>query len=51
MAFETEFRAVDRNLADAMVSGCDQFMVASCVLPLVLCCFFSSLVVVPASFY
>ena len=49
MACETEGRAVNRNLAEAMVSDFDRFIIASCVLPLVLHCFFSTLVGVVAS--
>ena len=44
MACETEWREVDRNLAEAVVLECARFMVASCVLTLVLRCFFSTLV-------
>ena len=44
IAWETEWRAVDRNLAGAVVSDCACFIVASCVLPLMLRCFLSSLV-------
>ena len=49
MACETEWRKVDRNLAEAVVSDCACSMVASCVLPLILRCFFSTLVVVISS--
>ena len=49
MVCETEGRAVNRNLAKAMVSDFDRFIIASCVLPLVLHCFFSTLVGVLAS--
>ena len=44
MACETEWREVDRNLADAVVSDWGLFIVASCVLPLFLLCFFSTLI-------
>ena len=50
ISWETEWRAVDRNLAEAAVSDCACFIVASCVLPLFLHCFFSTLVGVLASF-
>ena len=43
MAFETDCRAVYRNLAEDVVSNCYCFMVSGCVLPLVLRCFFSTL--------
>ena len=49
MACETEWREVNRNLAEDVVSYFYRFMVASCVLTLVLCCFFSTLVGVLAS--
>ena len=49
IAWETEWRAVDRNLAEAVVSDCAQFIVMSCVLPLVLCYLFSTLVCVISS--
>ena len=49
IAYETEWRAVDRNLEEAVVSDCARFIVASCVLPLVLRCFFSALVGVIAN--
>ena len=49
MACETEWRAVDRNIAEAVVLDCAHFIVASCILPLVLRCFFSTAVVVLAS--
>ena len=44
MAWETEWRVVYRNLAEAIVLYFACFTVASCVLPLVLRCFFSTLV-------
>ena len=44
MACDTEWRAVDRNLAEALVSNCSLFIIVSCVLRLVFCCFFSILV-------
>ena len=43
ISWETEWRAVDRNLAEAVVSECARFIVVSCVLPLVLCCYFCAL--------
>ena len=49
IARETEWRAVDRNLAEAVVSKCDQFIFASRVLPLILRYFFSTLFGVLAS--
>ena len=49
MTWETECRAVDRNLAENMVSDYACFIVVICVLPLVLHCFFSTLVGVLAS--
>ena len=49
MACDTEYRAVDRNLAEAVVSDCAHFIVAICILPLVLSCFFITLVGVIAS--
>ena len=45
----TELRAVDKNLADYVLSDCDIFIVASCVLRLVLRHLFSTLVGVLAS--
>ena len=44
MAWETEWREVYRNLAEAIILCCACFTVASCVLLLVLRCFFSTLV-------
>ena len=49
IAWENEWRAVNRNLAEAVVSDCDRFIVASFVLSLILRCFFSILVSVIAS--
>ena len=49
MVCETECRAVDRNLAEDVLSDCDRFMVARCVLTLLLRCFFSTVVGVLAS--
>ena len=49
MACETEWRAVDRNIAEDVVSDCASFMVVSCDLPIVLRCFFTTLVGVLAS--
>ena len=50
IAWKTEWRAVNRNPADSVVLDCARFIVASCVLPLVLHCFFSTLVGVLAIF-
>ena len=50
MACDTDCRAVDRNLAEAVVSNCSLFIVAICALRLFVCCFFSPLVGVLASF-
>ena len=36
IAWETEWREVDRTLAEVFVSDCARFIVAICVLPLVL---------------
>ena len=44
MAWETEWREVNRNLEEAIVLCFACFTVARCVLPLVLRCFFSTLV-------
>ena len=49
MACDTEWRAVDRNLADDVVSDCAIFTVAMCVQCCILHCFFSNLVGVLAS--
>ena len=49
MASETEWRAVDRNISEAVMSDCARFMVTSCVLTLVIRCFFSTLVGVLSS--
>ena len=49
ISWETERRVVDRNLAEAVVSECAHFIVASCVLPLVLHCLFGTLAGVLAS--
>ena len=49
IAWETECRAVNRNLAEAVVSDFARFIVASFVLPLILRCFLSTLVGVIAS--
>ena len=43
IAWDTEWREVDRNLAEAVLSDCDSLIVASLVLPLILHCFFSTL--------
>ena len=44
IAWETEWRTVNRNLAEAVVSDYARFIVARYVLPLVLRFFFSTLV-------
>ena len=44
ISWETQWREVYRNLVDAVVSDCARFIVAICALPLVLHCFFGSLV-------
>ena len=44
IAWDTEWREVDRNLAEAVLSDCARLIVASLVLPLTLRCFFSTLV-------
>ena len=49
MACDTEWKAVDKNLEEDVVSDCDRFIVARCVLRLVLRRFFSTLVGVLAS--
>ena len=43
IAWDTEWRAVDRNLAEAVLSDCARLMVTSLFLPLILRCFFSTL--------
>ena len=43
IACDTEWRVVDRNREEAVVSDCDIFIVASCVLSIFLRCFFSTL--------
>ena len=45
----TEWRAVDRKRAEAVVSDCAHFIVASLVLPLILRCLLSTLFGVLAS--
>ena len=40
--WDTEWRAVDRNLAEAVLSDCAHLIVASLVLLLILLCFFST---------
>ena len=42
IAWDTEWREVDRNRAEAVLSDCDCLIVASLVLPLILRCFFST---------
>ena len=42
-AFDTEWRAVYRNRAEAVLLDCAGFIVASLFLPLILRCFFSNL--------
>ena len=49
IAWKTEWREVNRNIAEAVVSDYACFIVASCVLNLILRCFFSTLVGVLAS--
>ena len=44
IAWEPEWRAVDRNLSESVVSDCACFIVASYVLPLILRFFLSTLV-------
>ena len=44
ISWETQWREVYRNLAEAIILCCACFTVARCVLPLVLRCFFSTLV-------
>ena len=44
IAWDTEWRSVDRKLAEVVVSDCARFIVASLVLPLILRCFLSTLV-------
>ena len=43
IAWDTEWGAVDRNQAEAVLSECAHFIVASLVLPPILRCFFSTL--------
>ena len=43
ITWETDWRVVDRNLVEAVVSECARFIVASCVLPLILRYFLRSL--------
>ena len=43
IAWDTEWRAVDRNLAEAFLSDCDSLIVAILALPLISRCFFSNL--------
>ena len=49
ISWVTECRSVYRNIAEAVVSGCSCFIVSSCVPPLILHCFFITLVGVLAS--
>ena len=49
IACDTEWRSVDRNLAEAVLSDCACFIVAICVQSRVLHCFFSTSVDVLAS--
>ena len=44
IAWDTEWRAVDRNQAEAVLSDCACLIIASLVLPLIVCFFFSTLV-------
>ena len=43
VVWDTEWSAVDRNLAETLLSDCACLIVASLVLPLILCCFFITL--------
>ena len=43
IAWDTEWKLVDRNRSEAVFSDCARFIVASLVLPLILSCFFSTL--------
>ena len=43
ISWNNEWRAVDRNLAEAILPDFDRFIFASLVLPLILRCFFSTL--------
>ena len=43
IAWDTEWRAVDRKRAEDVLSDCARFIVASLVLPLTVSCFFSIL--------
>ena len=43
IAWDTEWRAVDRNQAEAVFPNCARCIVASFVLPLILRCLFSTL--------
>ena len=49
IAWDTDWREVDRKLAEAVVSDCARFIVAIIFLPLILRYFLSTLVVVLAS--
>ena len=50
IAWDTEWRSVDRNRSEAVLSDFARFIVASLVLPLILRCFFSTLGGVLTSF-
>ena len=50
IAWYNEWRAVDRNRAEAVLSDCYRFIVLILVLPLILRCFFSTLGAVLTSF-
>ena len=50
IAWDTEWRAVDRKRAEAVLSDCACFIVVSLFLPLILRCFFSTLGGVLTSF-
>ena len=43
IAWDTEWRTVDRKLAEAVLSDCACFIVASIFLPLIFCCFLGTL--------
>ena len=44
IAWETEWKTVNRNLVEAVVSDCAHFIVTSCVLPIVLNILFGTIV-------
>ena len=49
IAWDTEWRKIDRKRSEAVVLDCDRFIFASLVLTLILHCFLSTLVCVIAS--